>query len=995
MPDQADADAAALALVDRLTEAPRLSRRAVAMERLDGLLAELPDGHALHGLVESAPVGPLLAALADHSPFLWRLAAQDPGRLARLLASPPWISLERCLDAMDTACATAASARDAMPALRRARAEVALLVALADIGGAWDLDQVTEALTRFADRAVAAAVDTLLGEAGALSKLLPAIGAPSDGSGLVVLAMGKGGARELNYSSDIDLVVFYEPAASRLAPETVPAPFYVRLVQGLVRLLSEPTGDGHVLRVDLRLRPDPGSTAVAVSLPAAFAYYESFGQNWERAAFIKARPVAGDLALGARVLADLAPFVWRRYFDYAAIADVHAMKRQIHAVRGHAAVTVAGHDLKIGRGGIREVEFFVQTQQLIFGGRRPPLRGSRTLPMLSALAADGWIGADAVADLGDAYRLLRRIEHRLQMIDDRQTQRLPADPETLRRLALFSGYDGYDAFAAALTVALRAVETHYARLFEQAPGLDAEAGSLVFSGDAIDPATVETLRELRFTAPEAAVETVRGWHFGRRPAVRTPRAREVLTELVPGLLQAFARSGDPDAALRGFDTALGRLPAAVELFGILRANAALRELYADLLGVAPKLAATVATSPHLLDAAIDPALQRDPDPAEIERRVAGAGPETEAVLDRAREVAREEGFLIGLRLLAGTLAPARAGVWFSDLAGAILRALLAQVERGMAAEHGRVPDGRLVVVAMGKLGSREMTAASDLDLILVYDHDLQHAESDGIRPLEAPRYFARLAQRLIAALTVATRRGPLYQVDLRLRPSGNQGPLATRLSGFARYQREEAETWERMALTRARVVAGNRALAGEVEGIVRETLSRPGGDGLGAEISALRRLVEDGKPHAGAWDLKLAPGAQLDLEFLAQYLVLRHAAGHPTLLGCDTMGTLVAARDLGLVGWAEGDALVAAATLFTDLTQVMRLCHEGRFDPETAGDGLKRRLYTAVGLPDFATLDRHLTETRGAVSEVFEMVLGADTPRPSGEEVPANRVARE
>ena len=981
MQDRAEPDAATRALAGLLTDAPRIERVDIAAERFASLLAALPGGHALHRLADDPRVASLIGAIADHSPFLWRLSTTDPDRLARLLANPPGIALDRCLDAMEARCVAAAKPRDAMPALRSARAEVALLVALADLGGAWDLDAVTEALTRFADRAVAAALGCLIREAEASGKLRTDQGRDGTGSGLVVLAMGKGGARELNYSSDIDLVVFYDPAAPRLSPGTETAPFFVRLVQALVRLLSEPTGDGYVLRVDLRLRPDPGSTAVAVSLPAAFGYYESFGQNWERAAFIKARPIAGDLALGARVVEDLAPFVWRRYFDYAAIADVHAMKRQIHAVRGHAAVTVPGHDLKVGRGGIREVEFFVQTQQLIFGGRRPHLRGSGTLRMLAALAADGWIGADAFSDLADAYRLLRRIEHRLQMIDDQQTQRLPANAEALRRLALFSGYETYDAFAASLTTAMRAVETHYARLFEHAPGLDAETGNLVFAGDAIDPATVETLRDLGFHDPEAAVETVRGWHFGRRPAVRTPRAREVLTELVPGLLQAFARSGDPDAALRGFDAALGRLPAAIELFGILRANTALRELYADLLGVAPRLAATVAVSPHLLDAAIDPALQRDPDPAEIESRVAAAGAQTEAVLDRAREIAREETFLIGLRLLAGTIRPAQAGACFSALAGAILRALLARVERDVAVEHGRVPGGRLVVLAMGKLGSREMTAASDLDLIIVYDHDPERPESDGPRRLEAPRYYARLTQRLIAALTAATRRGPLYEVDLRLRPSGNQGPLATRLSGFERYQREEAETWERMALTRARVIAGDASLGEEVERIVRETVSRPSDDGLGAEIAALRRLVEDGKPHAGAWDLKLAPGAQLDLEFLAQFLVLRHAAIHPTLLGRDTAGTLSEACALGLLDRSDGDALAAAATLFIDLTQVMRLCHSGRFDPAAAGGGLKRRLVASAGLPDMATLERHLAETRATVRARIERILGEPLDR--------------
>ncbi len=801
---------------------------------------------------------------------------------------------------------------------------------------------------------------------------------------MAVLMLGKGGSRELNYSSDIDLVVLYDPLSSALAPGVVPAPFYVRITQALVRLLGERTSDGYVLRVDLRLRPDPGSTAIAISVPAAFVYYETLGQNWERAAFIKARPVAGDLALGATFLRDLAPFIWRKYFDYAAIADVHAMKRQIHAFRGHAAVTVPGHDVKLGRGGIREIEFFVQTQQLIFGGRRPSLRGAATLDMLAELQADGWIDEVAVSELTAAYRFLRRIEHRLQMMADEQTQRLPVETDALAQFALFAGYDAYAGFEADLMRQMRIVEAHYARLFEHAPGLDAAAGNLVFSGEAIDPETVETLRGLGFSRPGEAVEIVRGWHFGRRPAVQGARAREILTELVPALLSAFSESGDPDAALRGFDAALGRMPAAVELFRILKSNAALRELFADILGVAPRLAATVTHRPHLLDAAIDPT-GRSTTPFEIEARVMALEPtvrggchgpsRTEEVLDRARDIAREEQFLIGLRLLAGSEEPALAGEHYSDLAGALVRALLGQVARDFEGEHGSVPGGALAVVAMGKFGSREMTAVSDLDLLIIYDFDPDHPDSDGARPLSASRYYTRLSQRLIAALTVATRRGTLYDVDMRLRPSGNQGPLATQFRGFLRYQSEEAETWERMALTRARVVAGDPALGDRITATIRAQLMQPRSATLEREIAAVRALVTLGKGDSGAWDLKLAPGALLDIEFLAQHVVLRHAAAHPSLLGLTTTATLGAAARLGLLPPSDGEALVEASRLYTQVTQIMRLAIEGRFDPGEAGGGLKRRLVSVTGLPDFATLERSIAETRRAVREIFDMTF--------------------
>ena len=929
-------------------------------------------------------VAALLAALADHSPYLWRLVTKDPDRLSRLLLMSPETAFAQCLDRMQADIDVVDAAADAMPILRSAKAEVALLVAMADLGGVWDLDRVLDALTRFADRAVSAGLAALLRDAAKAGKLLPRDRDPAADCGVVVLMLGKGGSRELNYSSDIDLVVLYDPLSSALAPGVVPAPFYVRITQALVRILGERTSDGYVLRVDLRLRPDPGSTAIAVSVPAAFVYYETLGQTWERAALIKARPVAGDLTLGATFLRELAPFIWRKYFDYAAIADVHAMKRQIHAFRGHADVTVPGHDVKLGRGGIREIEFFVQTQQLIFGGRRPTLRGARSLDMLAELQVDGWIDEMAVSELTAAYRTLRRIEHRLQMIADEQTQRLPVESDALAQFALFAGYDGYAGLEADLLTQMRAVEAHYAGLFEQPPGLGKAADHLVFSGEAIDPLTVETLRRLGFSKPSEAVETVRGWYFGRRPAVQGVRAREVLTELVPTLLSAFSGSGDPDAALNGFDAALGRMPAAVELFSILKSNAALRELFADILGVAPRLAATVTNRPHLLDAAIDP-YGRSATPEDIQARVTSLGSvsrrevdarsRTEELLDRARDVAHEEQFLIGLRLLAGSEEPAHAGERFAHLAGAIVRALLAQVVGDFEAEHGSVPGGAMAVVAMGKFGSREMTAVSDLDLLIIYDFDPERPDSDGPRPLVASRYYTRLSQRLIGALTVATRRGPLYAVDMRLRPSGNQGPLATQLRGFLQYQADAAETWEQMALTRARVVAGDAALGARIAAIVRAQLMRPRSSSLGRDIAAVRTLVSEGKGDGDDWDLKLAPGAQLDVEFLAQYVVLRHALSYPALLGLNTTDTLGVALALGLLPPDDGAVLVAASRLYTSVTQIMRLAIEGRFDPARAGSGLKRRLVAVAELPDFATLERSVTETRLAVRGIFDSML--------------------
>ena len=969
-------------LAEGLIDAPRLSAPAEARRSL----AELLDASSAVGLKRELQRGrtrDVLLGLAEHSPYLWALIQEDPARLVRLLKRPPGESLDALVQAL--AVRHDEDEAELMPALRRAKRESALLIALADIGGVWDVAQATEALTRFADAAVGAAVNFLLrkhARAGLL-KLDPDAPDIDHGCGLVVLALGKHGARELNYSSDVDLIVLYDPAAPSIPPGTEPGPMFARLTRALARLLQERTSEGYVLRVDLRLRPDPASTPVALSTSSAYQYYETVGQNWERAALIKARPAAGDLKLGERFLADLAPFIWRKYFDYAAIADIHAMKRQIHAVRGHEQVVVPGHDVKLGRGGIREIEFFVQTQQLIFGGRRPQMRGSRTLDMLERLCADKWISAEAVDDLTQAYTYLRRIEHRLQMVADEQTQRLPFEREALTRFANFCGYAELDGFAADLTHHLTQVERHYARLFEDAPALSVASGNLVFTGVSDDPATLATLSALGFQRPEAAAETVRGWHFGRRAAVRSARAREVLTELTPALLEAFAGSGDPDAALSAFDEALARMPASVELLSILRSNASLRELFGDVLGSAPRLAQVIATRPHVLDAAIDPARSLDFDlsfgdeamGARVETFVA-QGQSFEDALNRARDFAAEEMFHIGLNLLSGRLDPDRAGQAYSALAQGLIAALLKRVIEAFQAEHGRIRGGRVAIVALGKLGSREMTAASDLDLMLIYDFPANAGESDGRKRLGPSLYYTRLTQRLISALTAPTKAGRLYEVDMRLRPSGRQGPLATQFASFKLYQEDEAETWEHMALTRARFLAGDKSLGAAVAKTVRETLTgERDAATIAQETRAMRGLIAGEKGDADVWDLKLVAGGLIDIEFIAQYLQLAFARQHPAILDVSTRKVVEEAGRAGLITPEQAEVLVDAHRLYTDATQFMRLSTSGPFDPAKAAAGVKRRIAAAVGFPDFEAFAAALGEARRRVRATFEAIL--------------------
>jgi len=944
----------------------------------------LQENRALSALVKRAPpAGALLARIADGSPFLWQLCESDPERLLRLLEGDPQTARDALLaEARAAADGEEVDEAHVMRRLRKLKAEMALLLALADLGGVWDVPVVTAALSDFADAAISAGLRFLLREAAGRGKIaLPDLADPEQGCGLTVLAMGKHGARELNYSSDIDLIVFYDRQNAPLDEDDAP-PFYIRLVQHLVRILQERTEDGYVFRTDLRLRPDPGSTPVAISVEAALSYYETVGQNWERAAMLKARPAAGDARVGEEVLHALVPFIWRKHLDYAAIADIHAMKRQIQMHRGHGAVAIEGHNVKLGRGGIREIEFFVQTQQLVAGGRIPDLRVRGTEAALAALVEHNWIDEKTRDDLVRAYRFLRSVEHRIQMVADEQTHMLPEDRDSMERLARFAGFDSRDAFARALQAELECVQEHYSHLFEDAQPLAASSGSLVFTGEEDDPETLDTLHRMGFREPSMVAGLVRAWHHGRVVATRSARARELLTELIPALLDAMTRTSDPDSALRAFDRVLARQPAGIEFFSLLRSNPGFLGLLADVLGTAPRLADLVGRRPHVLDAVLEADFfSALPDEELVRERLDQTLNEArsyEDVLDRARIFAQEHKVLIGVRVLSGAITAERAGEAFAKLADLLIERVHAAAEAEMVRAHGTVPGGRSTILAMGKLGGREMTFASDLDLILIYDHPDDVTSSEGGRELAPSQYYARLTQRIVSALSAPTAEGTLYEVDFRLRPSGHSGPLATRFSAFQRYQREEAWTWEHMALTRARPISGDGAFRAEVEAEVAEVLTAEHErKKLAKDVRDMRRTLAVEKGEDDPWELKTAVGGLIDLEFIAQFLQLAHGHAHPEILSTTTIRVFEAAAHAKLLAQEDYELLRAATRLQHDLTQLLRLCLSESFDPKTAGAGLLALLARAGGDPDFAALSSELKDTQKGVRKLFTKLVTA------------------
>lgn len=932
---------------------------------------------APHSSFANARLASAAAAAKEHAPYLARLM----DRRADLLdgADEAWAErlLREAIEAAHRIAVAPPPMDEAMRLLRRGKDAVHLATALCDLARVWPLARVTGALTDYADAALRAAVALgarELAERGVIGAGVdPELPVP----GFTLIAMGKMGAGELNYSSDIDFSAFFDGQLLEQAGAREPRVAAVRLVAPIVRAMEEITSDGYVFRTDLRLRPDPGSTPVAVSIAMAEHYYQSLGQNWERAAFIKARAAAGDRECGREFLASLEPFIWRKHLDFAALEDVHSIKRQILSAHKSAELGDPVFDVKLGRGGIRDIELFAQTQQLILGGRNKKLRVSGTLVALETLTEAGAIAPSARDALTEAYLFFRDVEHRIQMLQDAQTHKLPADPETRAHVAALSGFETLEAFDAALTERRRIVSDIDHQLFGRGQTLADPMGSLIFTGVEDNPETLSTIAKLGFNDPAFVSQTIRGWHHGRIRAMRSERARELLTALTPRLLRAFSSAGDADHAFVRFASFFAELSAGVQVLSLMEARPALLDLLARLFSIAPRLADALARRPALLDSLIESRFARplgqdaaDTRRTEMHERMSDA--ETfEDKLNAARRFHREEAFRIGVQVLERIAGGEEARAAYADLAEACVEAMadaaLGEVER----QNGPQP-GAFTVLALGKFGGRELAEGSDLDLMVVYD-----APSEAEGKLAPPEFYTRVTQRLISALSVSTEEGALYEIDTKLRPSGSKGPVAVRLSSFERYYGEEAWTWEMLALTRLRPVAGDAALGARALSIAQAALRRPRDAGkTRAEVADMRGLMERERRAKTMWDVKLAPGGFVDIEFIAQTLQLTSAARVPDVLDANTDRAL---HHLESAGELPADAMArlsAAWTLFSDLQQALRVCVAGEFSEEAATPPLRERLAALTGEADFEALRTRLAATQAAVRADFLLFVG-------------------
>ncbi|MDO5647953.1 glutamine-synthetase adenylyltransferase [Paracoccus sp. (in: a-proteobacteria)] len=888
----------------------------------------------------------LIAGAAGSSPYLAELTRKESDWLR------DWPD-DAGLVARETDGFDGLGADDLAVALRRAKRRVALLAALADLGGVWTLEQVTGALSDLADRAVDLALRAHIAAEQRRGKL-PATDA--DAGGIFAIAMGKGGAGELNYSSDIDLIVLFDETAYADEDLHDARAALIRATRKMAATLSDVTEHGYVFRTDLRLRPDASVTPVCISAAAALTYYEAEGRTWERAAFIKARSAAGNIAAGERFLRELRPFVWRKHLDFAAIQDAHDMRLRIRDHKGLGGrIEIPGHNMKLGRGGIREIEFFTQTRQLIAGGREPALRCRDTVGGLAALAATGWVPPEVAQELTDHYREHRDIEHRIQMVHDAQTHSLPKDADGLRVIAALMGEADPDAWADRLKSRLARIHDLTENFF--APGEVAERPDLSDESQAI----------------------IDGWQ--QYPALRSERARQIFRRVEPELLTRMARAGHPAEALARFDSFLSRLPAGVQIFSLFDSNPQLIDLIVDICGTAPALAGYLARHPAVLDAVLGGSFfspwpgaagLRDELTRIAQSALTAPGGGYERALDAARRWAHEWHFRIGVHHLRGLTDADEAAGQYADLADACVAALFPVTVDDFSRRHGPPPGRGAVVLGMGSLGARNLNAGSDLDLIVIYDADGAES-SDGPRPLATRPYYARLTQAMITALSAPTAEGRLYEVDMRLRPSGRQGPVATSVQSFTDYQLSEAWTWEHLALTRARVVAqtGDDALPHQVESLRLRVLQERGGlDRVMPDLADMRARLFAAKSAGGAFDAKSGPGRLQDIDLLAQSCALR--AGDPAR---GTLAQLRAGRRAGLLGAQQADELASIWRRQWRLHMTGRLLTDRVLDMDVIGRGGQDMLWRETGVSDAETLAARLADDVASASQIIAQHL--------------------
>jgi [glutamine synthetase] adenylyltransferase / [glutamine synthetase]-adenylyl-L-tyrosine phosphorylase len=928
---------------------PERASRAMAELRERSLASSDPDLVEWVRAIADDPAGRrLLEAIFSNSPFLTACALADIPLLMQVLTRGPDSTFGRMIDRIKDKFGKEPAQDRLMRELRQCRRHAALVAAIADITGHWPLERVTHALSDFADAALSATISHLLrGAAENGDIVLADEHFPEDGCGYVALAMGKYGARELNYSSDIDLIILYDPVKVDCRAARGLQHSFLRLSRQLVGILDQHTEDGYVFRVDLRLRPDPSSTPIAIPCAAAQSYYATRGELWERAAMIKARPVAGDIALGRRFLSELSPFIWRDQMDFSMIRDLQSIKKRINAHRGSGEIGFLGHNIKLGRGGIREIEFFAQTHQLIYGGSDPYLRCQRTVDALTTLTEAGWIDDRVADELTEAYEFLRQLEHRLQMVDDQQTQTLPSDAGELRRIAGFMGFEDGDDFRDTLLHHLHRVAGHYTGFFgDSSP--PAGAPSWTPASAAATDQALETLRHAGFKDADGALHRLQAWHKGSLCTAGDERSRAASVELIPAAIEAAGRTGDPDRTLESLDGFLAGLDKDHRCFSLLSANPRVIDLLADIVAAAPAFAARLSHEPEQLQAALSPdffSLLPDrrlfmAELAELVRL-----PDLQAAIDRAAAWANARRFQIAVNILRHRIDSSEAGRALCGVADAIVRSFAA-----------RLAD-QVTVLAFGPYGTGDLATGSALGLLILHE--------SGDDPAAA--------RQLATVLSAPAKNDPLCKAIGGACPWSKAGPLVASLDAFA--DQASLDFQPLLALSQARLVFGSpTGRASEmVRGLVTARHDMP-------RLAEAAREARRAAVEAGATDAivepRRCPGGLDELELTVRLHQWRHAAQLPTVLGASLPDALATLASQSLVPEPLVKRLLAAHRLLRQLDCAVGIATDGPVRRDQLPAPVLSLLARAGGAKTLQQLEDAVADATAMVGEAFRAAAG-------------------
>ncbi len=901
-----------------------------------------------------------LAAMLAFSPYLQRLALRHHSDITGNLQSSNFQQIELARVAFIGEMENADCDAAAMRAVRKWRERSALAIALGDIAGLHDMSTQMLWLSDAAQTVLTHTVGYLFRCASKQGKI-KFFTKDFTGCGWTVLALGKLGAGELNFSSDVDLIALHDTNNALFDSHDAVQPFFVKMTRDLIRLLSSTTRDGIGWRVDLRLRPDPGATAVSIDLNAAIGYYESIARTWERAAFIRARPIAGDLKLGNNFLDQIQPFIWRKTLDYTVLEDMKTMLRRPPQTEGWL-----GYNLKTGKNGIRQIEFFIHVLQLVTGGRDTNLRARNSLLALNALAEADWITDEQSDALGKAYHQLRRIEHRLQMIGDNQTHSLPRSIEDLEKFAHFMGHNGANRFCVEISALLDRVGEHAAHDLLNPPAQTGDDNKSIRNILIDDYDTLITwLADNGFQRPKIVADTLSGWMAGRVSATRSERARALLNRLMPDILISLTAADAPDDKFAALAQFIEGLPASIQIFSLLDYNRDLTRLLCDILLLSPQLGNHLRQHPTLFDLLLYKAFFEPLPVTDImvtQLRESCNKLPVEESLDQLKIKVRELKFRVEVQALSQIIDSNDLAKGLSAIAMATVVLILDFAKADMVRRHGRI-EGKINILGLGRLGTRQMTVSSDLDLLVIYKAS-ESALSESKQPISAPIYFARLAQTMVSWLSTATAEGILYPVDLRLRPEGKAGSIATSIDRFQTYFAKDAWIWEKLALTKARFIAGDPTLAKQLEAAIHKIVNKSHDRRVvGKAVGSMLKRIRKSRNGKSKWHLRTRDGGLVHLDLLVQAMRLENGNlfNDTGQSPSDILDRLLAVKKINSPDFTE---LKAATNLFNEIYQCIRLTFgDARHVTNTLPVRLRTFMLTRIDLADEDQLVLLLNET--------------------------------